>query len=179
MTRTVLRANISATNEFQPRLVEESMADTEQSAGKTSSGGAAVPKKAARARRAKRTGTKKRGRRRKVSARRSKASPAKRRGRPARRPRFSDEQRQQVLQTARREGLTGAQVSQRFGISTLTYYNWRKKAGTASRRQGRPRGRKRLSKGWDFEAMLQDQLRERIRKMLPEIIAAEIAEYLR
>jgi len=36
----------------------------------------------------------------------------------ARHARHLDVERQQILETAQREGLTGAQVSKRFGIST-------------------------------------------------------------
>jgi len=48
------------------------------------------------------------------------------------RKRFTPAERAHILSVARAEGLTGAKVAKRFGISTLTYYTWRKKSAALS-----------------------------------------------
>ena len=94
----------------------------------------------------------------------------------ARRARHSDAERQQILEAAVRDGLTGAQVSKRFGISTLTYYNWRKKAGSNSaRKPGRPSG----NGSGDISNQIREALRAQIRQLLPQLIEEEIGVVLR
>lgn len=93
--------------------------------------------------------------------------------------RFSDAERQRILTTAEREGLTGNQVAKKFGISTVTYYLWRKKTGSTTRgrrRSGRA-ARPRVDAA-DFSGQLREAVRARVREMLPEIIAQEIGASL-
>jgi transposase-like protein len=87
-----------------------------------------------------------------------------------RRRRYSDAERQRILETARREGLSGPKAAKRFGISTLTFYNWRKKAGRVRRRGP---GRPPRAKG-GFSDQISAAIRAKVRAMLPHIIDQEI-----
>jgi transposase-like protein len=91
------------------------------------------------------------------------------------RRRYSDAERRKILDTAKSEGLTGAQVRDRFGVSTLTYYTWRKKAATS---RGRKRGRPARDNFGDFSGQLREAVRAKVREMLPEIIEQEIGASL-
>lgn len=42
--------------------------------------------------------------------------------------RYSDAEREQILAAAQKGGLTALQVQKRFGVRSVTYYLWRKKA---------------------------------------------------
>lgn len=86
--------------------------------------------------------------------------------------RYSDAERAKILATAKREGLTGAQVRDRFGVSTLTYYTWRKKTG-APRRGRRGRRAQRAAAG-DVGGQIREAIRAQVRAMLPQIIEQEI-----
>jgi len=98
--------------------------------------------------------------------------------------RYSDRERRNILETAKREGLTGAQVRARFGVSTLSFYTWRKKAGKGSG-QGAKRGRSTTSfarsarpGGADFASILHREVQARISKALPAVIQSELARVL-
>ena len=89
--------------------------------------------------------------------------------------RYSQAQKEQILSTAKREGLTGAQVRKRFGVSTLTFYRWRGpvRRGRAKAASGPARsGRKAGSDG------LRDQVRQTVRNILPGVIRSEVNSYL-
>ncbi len=89
------------------------------------------------------------------------------------RRRYTDAERQQVLEAARREGLSGPKAAKRFGISTLTFYNWRKKAGLGkSRRSKGPRAP--LSSADGVANLIREQVRGQIQQLLPEIIREEV-----
>ena len=101
--------------------------------------------------------------------------PKTRRGRGRR---YSDAERQKILATAQREGLTGVEVSKRFGVSTLTYYLWRKKAGTGARRRPVRSGAPRQARPNGFDQDLRGAVRQQIQATLPAIIREEIERYL-
>ena len=91
--------------------------------------------------------------------------------------RYSDAERRKILATAKREGLTGAQVRDHFGISTLTYYTWRKKAGSRARR-GRPPGSQARRSGDGVAGMIRDQVRAAVRQLIPDIVRSEVSSAL-
>ena len=64
-----------------------------------------------------------------------------------------------MLETARREGLTGAQVAKRFGISQFTYYLWRRQARPAIRQAARD---VRDTGVFDMAEEIRRELRDRI-----------------
>lgn len=91
------------------------------------------------------------------------------------RKRFSDAERKNIIATAQRQGLTGDQVAKKFGISTVTYYLWRKKAGTNTHgRQGRRPTATAVVDWRDLTGQLREAVRTKVREMLPSIIEQEI-----
>jgi hypothetical protein len=124
--------------------------------------------------------------RRKKMARRPKAHASKA---PARRKRVAPKSRKMstdasplhrqergaILAAAKRDGLTGAQVQKRFGVSAITYYLWRKKAGGSKAR--RPAG------GPSLNGVLLDLVRRevqsKVREILPRIVREEVAAQVR
>jgi transposase-like protein len=128
----------------------------------------------------KKKAAKRRGRRRatgrtakpaaKTAAQPAKGVRRKRRGARARK-RYTPAERTRILATARREGLSGRKAAERFGISEVTYYLWRKKARPAIRQAARD---VRQSGVIDLAADIQKQLQERIRQLMPDAIRKEI-----
>jgi transposase-like protein len=158
------------------QVAESAVSTTTQTSKKR---GKRVAKRAAR-RVAAGAGGKRRGRRpggpRKRVVRTRPAKPAQKKAASRRgRARHSDAQRRAILATARREGLTGADVAKRFGISTVTYYLWRKKARPAIRQAAKE---VRQSGVLDLADEIRQQLRDQIRRMVPAAIRNEIESVL-
>src|SRR5262249_7681940 len=91
--------------------------------------------------------------------------------------RYSTAKRDEILETARREKLSGAQVAKRFGISMWTYYSWRSPARgihVKTKRQAaamtRPNGKANGEMLWT--------LRDEVRRVLPAIVKEEVNAYL-
>jgi transposase-like protein len=129
----------------------------------------ASPKRRSAARKATTAAAPKRPRRRRSRARAA-AAPKPRRA--VRRRRFTETARQQILATAQREGLSGAQVAERFGISAVTYYLWRKRSGAPLARRGRPRAASVA--GLDVAGELRRQVREQLQRLVPGIVRSEV-----
>jgi transposase-like protein len=97
--------------------------------------------------------------------------------RKAGRRRYTAAEKKNILNTAARENLTGAQVQKRFGIAQLTFYRWRgpvrgkRAAGGGGGRPGRPAG------GLSVDS-IRSEVRAGIRKVLPEVIRQEVQSYL-
>jgi transposase-like protein len=87
--------------------------------------------------------------------------------------RYSAAERKNILATAAKENLTGAQVRQKFGISTLTFYRWRGPVPGRKKRAKAP-GRKPAASN----QLIQEQVRQTIQEVLPGVIRTEIAAYL-
>jgi transposase-like protein len=94
--------------------------------------------------------------------------------RKAGRRRYTAAEKKNILDTAVKENLTGAQVQKRFGIAQLTFYRWRGpvrgKRATGGR-PGRPAG------GVSVEA-IRSEVRAGIQRVLPEVIRQEVQSYL-
>ena len=95
------------------------------------------------------------------------------------RKRFTPAKRAQILAAARSGGLTAKQVKAKYGVSAVTYYLWRRKAGLTGTR-GRATGMKftgtnASSKG--LESMLRTAVRQRIQSALPTIVRDEVHSY--
>lgn len=83
--------------------------------------------------------------------------------------RYGTSEKKRILKIARKQKLTGAQVRKRFGVSTLTFYRWR----------GPVRGRRGKTAGTGIgNGLVQDQVRETVRRIMPGIIRREVAAYL-
>ncbi len=103
--------------------------------------------------------------------------------RASRGTRYTASQKARILAAAREEGLTGAQVAKRFGVSALTFYRWRgpvrsgalKRAGK-KRGPGRPKGSGKVNVD---TAAIRREVQAQVRKLLPQIIREEVAAALR
>lgn len=92
--------------------------------------------------------------------------------------RYEPAERARMLAAAKREGLSGSAAAKKFGISQLTFYTWRKKAGTSTHgRRGRPK-RTSLLDSRDLSGQLRQAVRAKVREMLPEVIEQEIGASL-
>jgi transposase-like protein len=87
--------------------------------------------------------------------------------------RFTPEQRAAILSEASGQKLTGKQVAKKYGISTVTYYLWRKQSGRITWGPGRPRGTKGSGDGIADAA--RTAVREKVREVLPGIVRDEVA----
>ena len=93
------------------------------------------------------------------------------------RKRYTQQQRQAILAAAQKDGLTANQVKQKFGVTPVTYYSWRKKTGAAKRR-GRGRGPGRPAGGGDIVNVVRGEVQSRVRAMIPDIVRSEVSSYL-
>jgi len=166
----------------------------EQKAEKKTASAAAVPKKAAKKKVAKkapkkpatrRTTAKRRGPGRPKGSKNKTRVAAKTRGTGGPRKgvapkRYTPSERAKILAAAKREGLSGLAAAKKFGISSLTFYNWRKQAGMEPR-GGWRRGRTTVSSALprDFDGQLGDlvrrEVRARLSQALPHIVQEEVA----
>jgi len=87
------------------------------------------------------------------------------------RKRYTQAEKKRILATSAKEGLTGKEVSQRFGVSTLSFYRWRGPVQGA-----KAKALKGSTKVAVDERALRAQVRARIARILPEIIQQEVAE---
>ena len=97
------------------------------------------------------------------------------------RQRFTPAERTRILTAAKTEGLTAKQVKSKYGVSTVTYYLWRRKAGlTANSRVGRKSSltASSVTSSAGLERMLRNAVRERIQATLPTIVRDEVQGYL-
>src|SRR5690349_22613279 len=102
------------------------------------------------------------------------------------RKRYTPVQKQRILAAARKEGLTGAQVKQRYGVSALTFYRWRGPVGRGRRVEpgGRVSGRPAGAPGKPVHGLIETAeidvvaLREEVRRalhhLLPQVVQEEI-----
>ncbi len=107
------------------------------------------------------------------------------------RKRYTPAQKQRILAAARKEGLTGAQVRERFGVSLLTFYRWRGPVGRG--RRVAPGGAVRARVGQaatgaphhglletaeiDVVA-LREEVRKALHRLLPQVVQEELEAYL-
>jgi transposase-like protein len=124
-----------------------------------------------------------RKKRKRAPVRTSSRAPGKATGpsKPGRRTRhrYSDADRRRILDTAKREHLTGAQVRDRFGISTLTFYTWQKQSAKTPPPPNRSHAaRPRRSDRVTMADIVRREVRAKIASMLPAILKTEIASAL-
>jgi transposase-like protein len=92
---------------------------------------------------------------------------------------YTPQQRSQILAAASREHLTAAQVKRKFGVTPVTYYSWRKKAGaTRKRGSSAPTRRGGVTMGGGFGNQLRSEVQTRVRQILPDIVRSEVNSYL-
>jgi len=96
--------------------------------------------------------------------------------------RYTSAEKAKILAAANTEGLTGAEVAKKYGVSTLTFYRWRGPvrsdavARRGKRGPGRPPG---AGKVHVDPAALRKAIQEQVRKLLPQIIREEIEAALK
>lgn len=95
---------------------------------------------------------------------------------------YSDAQREEILATAIKDGLTAEDVQKKYGVKPVTYYSWRKKKGIKG-----PRGRKPASakagagamlRGGDLSSQVRAGVQAKVRELLPGIVREEVERYL-
>lgn len=94
--------------------------------------------------------------------------------------RYTDAQKRTILAAAKSEGLTGAQVRKRFGVSTLSFYRWR--GPVSGRKRGRPVGSKNRVAGAKVKVdagAVRREVQAQVRRLLPQIIREEVAAFLK
>ncbi len=90
---------------------------------------------------------------------------------------YTPAQRAEILAAAVRDKLTALQVKRKFGVTPVTYYSWRKKAG-ATRRRGTGAATLRLAGGGNLGQQLRTEVQSRVRQILPDIVRTEVNSYL-
>jgi transposase-like protein len=90
---------------------------------------------------------------------------------------YSPKERAAILAEAKAKRMTGREVAEAYGISMVTYYLWRKKAGASSRQ---PRGRRVTAgpSGHGSASEMRKVIKERVRMLAPAILREEVLEYL-
>jgi len=91
--------------------------------------------------------------------------------------RYTKAQRQHILETARKEKLSGAQVQKRFGISMWTYYSWRSPA-RGIHAKARPKVAEKQNGIADDNADIRSAVRAQIQQVLPGVIREEVEAYV-
>ena len=91
---------------------------------------------------------------------------------------YSPEQRTEILAVATRDKLTAAQVKRKFGVTPVTYYSWRKKAGSTRKRGGTVVASRGSVSGGGLANQLRSEVQNRVRQILPEIVRSEVNSYL-
>lgn|SRR5262245_41960615 len=87
---------------------------------------------------------------------------------------YSDQKRNTILAAAEKEGLTALQVKQRFGVTPVTYYSWRRKFRVG----GGPAVSNHRGRGLDLEQQVRSEVQAKVRRILPEIVRTEVSSYL-
>ena len=98
----------------------------------------------------------------------------------AKRQRYTSAQRTKILAAARTGDLTANEVKKQFGVTPVTYYLWRRKAGlTGGTGRGRSAsGMNKVANAPALEKLLRGEVRARIQAALPGIVRDEVAGYL-
>lgn len=91
---------------------------------------------------------------------------------------YTPEQRDEILAAASRDKLTAAQVKRKFGVTPVTYYSWRKKSGTTRKRSVVTTTKRVAATGGGLGNQLREEVQNRVRQILPEIVRSEVNSYL-
>ena len=91
---------------------------------------------------------------------------------------YTPQQRAEILASASRNNFTAAQVKRKYGVTPVTYYSWRKKAGATRTRGGSAVSRRVSTGGGAIGNQLRTEVQNRVRQMLPEIVRSEVNTYL-
>lgn len=93
------------------------------------------------------------------------------------RKQYSASKRAAILAEAKAKGLTGKDVAKKYGISMVTYYLWRKKAGGEGG-DGRATRAVATTSRNGSTGDIRKVIKERVRLMAPAILRDEVMAYL-
>ena len=91
---------------------------------------------------------------------------------------YTPQKRAEILAAAQRESLTANDVKKKFGVTPVTYYSWRKKAGIVGRRGRRPSLLKQSGGDYAITSQLRAGVQAKVRSVLPGIVREEVTNYL-
>jgi len=89
--------------------------------------------------------------------------------------RYTEAQRNAILDDMERRGLTQVATAKEHGVSAVTIWQWRRAARTPKRRAKAPRP---VASSRALDRMLRAEVRDRVRRLLPEVVREEVAIYL-
>jgi transposase-like protein len=90
------------------------------------------------------------------------------------RKRYTPAERGKIMAEAKAAGLTGKQVAEKYGVSAVTFYLWRKKVGNGRSRSAGRNG----TLASVTEAKLRAAVRAKMAGMLPKILNEEVDRVL-
>jgi transposase-like protein len=93
------------------------------------------------------------------------------------RTKYTEAQRRQILETAVRDKLTAKQVKQKYGVTPVTYYSWRKKYGAGKRRGRRP-AKMAGAGGGALTQQVRSEVQSKVRGLVQAMVRAEVNSYL-
>ena len=98
----------------------------------------------------------------------------------AKRPRktYTAKRRAEILATAQKNNLTANDVKKQFGVTPVTYYSWRKKAGIVGRRGRRPSLLKQVGADSTIATQVRAGVQAKVRAVMPSIVREEVTNYL-
>jgi hypothetical protein len=91
---------------------------------------------------------------------------------------YTARKRAEILASATKENLTAIEVKHKFGVTPVTYYSWRKKAGIVGRRGRRPSLLKQSGGDYAITSQLRAGVQAKVRSVLPGIVREEVTNYL-
>ncbi|MFN8589474.1 MAG: transposase [Candidatus Eisenbacteria bacterium] len=95
---------------------------------------------------------------------------------------YSDQQREEILATAIKDGLTAEDVQKKYGVKPVTYYSWRKKKGIKGPRGRKPAGGRTsaapILRSGDLSSQVRAGVQSKVRELLPGIVREEVERYL-
>lgn len=93
------------------------------------------------------------------------------------RRRYTAAEKKNILTTAAKEGLTGADVQKKFGIAQLTFYRWRGPVRGPKARARAAAGSRPAGGASNLDA-IRAEVRAGVRAVVPQVIREEVANYL-
>jgi len=91
---------------------------------------------------------------------------------------YTAKKRSQILAAAQRGNLTANEVKKQFGVTPVTYYSWRKKAGIVGRRGRRPSVLTQAGGTANLVPQVRAGVQAKVRAVLPGIVREEVTNYL-
>ena len=87
---------------------------------------------------------------------------------------YSDSQREEILATAIKDGLTAEDVQKKYGVKPVTYYSWRKKKGIKGPRGRKPASAKAgvVARSGDLSSQVRAGVQAKVRELaaLPRLV---------